>query len=118
MAMQRLESSRATWPALCAAVVAVFLFGAAAHLLEPAAAAVAPEQFLLSGPHPLRCPNCGWIEAKRELAPLAGDPHALRIYEYTLRMRDGSMSVFQETLPMSWRVGERVMLIEATGARD
>jgi len=118
MRMRRLESSRATWPALWAAVVAVFLFGAVAHFLEPAAAAVAPEPFFLSGPHPLRCPNCGWIEAKRELAPLAGDPHAPRIYEYTLRMRDGSMRVFQETLPTSWRVGDRIVLIEADGALD
>ena len=74
--------------------------------------------FLLSGPHVPRCPNCGWIEAKRELAPLAGDPHGLGIHEYTLRMPNGSMSVFQETLPTRWRLGERVMLIEATQAQD
>jgi hypothetical protein len=82
------------------------------------AADVDPPPFLLSGPHVPRCPNCGWIEAKRELAPLAGDPHELRIYEYTLRMANGSMSVFQETLPTSWRLGERVMLIEAPEALD
>ena len=43
------------------------------------------------------------------------DLHAVKIYEYTLRMADGSVSLFQETLPTSWRVGERVMLIEAAG---
>ena len=111
-AVPRRQSSRAAWPALCAAAGGVIVFGALLHVLEPTAAAAAQEPFLLSGPHPLRCPSCGWIEAKRELAPLAGDPHALRIYEYTLRMRDGSLRVFQETLPTSWRVGERVILIE------
>jgi len=116
--MQRRQSSSGTWPVLGAAVVGVFLFGAVAHLREPAAATVAPAQFHLSGPHPLRCASCGWIEAKRELAPLAAEPRALKVYEYTLRMQDGSLSVFQETLPTSWRVGERIMLIEATGALD
>jgi len=116
--MHQRQSSSAAWPALCAAVAGVLLFGAVAHFFPPVAAGVDPAPFLLSGPHELRCPTCGWIEAKRELAPLAGDPHALSIYEYTLRMPDGSMSVFQETLPTSWRVGERIMLIEATGALD
>jgi hypothetical protein len=40
------------------------------------------------------------------------DPHALKIFEYTLRMADGSVSRFQEPQPTSWRLGERVMLIE------
>ena len=53
------------------------------------------------------CANCGWIEAKREIEP--------RVYEYTLRMGDGSSSVFQETLPATWRVGERVGVIEGRG---
>ena len=110
--MPRRQSSRAAWPALCAAAGGGIAFGALLHLLEPTAAAAALEPFLLSGPQAPRCPSCGWIEAKRELAPLAGDPHALRTYEYTLRMRDGSMRVFQETLPTSWRLGERLMLIE------
>jgi hypothetical protein len=116
--MQYRQSSSAAWPALCAAVAGVMLFGAVAHVLKPAVAAVAPDQFFLSGPHPLRCASCGWIEAKRELAPFAGDPQPLKSYEYTLRMPDGSMSVFQETLPTSWRVGERIMLIESPGAAD
>jgi hypothetical protein len=46
------------------------------------------------------CSHCGRIEAKVEIAP--------RVYEYTLRMADGSSSVFQETLPTTWRIGERV----------
>ena len=116
--MQYRQSSSATWPALCAAVAGVLLFGALAQFFLRVAADVDPPPFLLSGPHLLRCPNCGWIEAKRELAPFAGDPQPLKSYEYTLRMPDGSMSVFQETLPTSWRVGERIMLIESPGAAD
>ena len=122
------ESSTAAWPALCAAVAGVLLagvllLGAVAQLFvrvafPRVAADVDPPPLLLAGPHVPRCPNCGWIEAKRELAPLDGEPQALRIYEYTLRMQDGSMRVFQETLPASWRLGERVMLIESNGALD
>ena len=68
---------------------------------------MAPAPLLLAGPEERRhCSNCGWIEAKREVTPL--------LYEYTLRMQDGSMSVFQETLPTSWRLGERLMLIESS----
>lgn len=108
--MQYRESSDAAWPALAATVAGVVLFGALAHLLEPAPAE-APQPVLLAGPH-VGCPSCGWIEAKRELVPLLADPLAMRVYEYTLRMQDGSMSIFQETLPASWRVGERVVLVE------
>ena len=46
-----------------------------------------------------RCPHCGWIESKREIP--AG-------YEYTVRMSDGSSSVFQQALPASWRLRERL----------
>ena len=46
-----------------------------------------------------RCPHCGWIESKREIP--AG-------YEYTVRMNDGSSVVFQQALPASWRLRERL----------
>ena len=115
--MQYRQSSNAAWPALAAAAAGVVLFSAVASLLEPVAAE-APAPLLLAGPHLPRCASCGWIEAKRELVPLLADPQALRVYEYTLRMQDGSMSVFRETLPTSWRLGEGVMLIEAAGALD
>jgi len=116
--MQHRQSSSAAWPALAAAVTGVLLLGALAYSPQPPAAAADPVQFFVAGPLPRHCENCGWIEAKRELAPLAAEPHALRIYEYTLRMSDGSMSLFQETLPTSWRLGERVVLIESNGALD
>jgi hypothetical protein len=116
--MQRRQSSNGTWPVLGAAVAGAMLFGALAHLVKPLAAAAAPEQFSLSGPHLLRCASCGWIEAKREILPAAIDARTLQVYEYTLRMADGSVSVFQETLPTSWRLGERLMLIEASAALE
>lgn len=59
-----------------------------------------------------RCPHCAWIESKRELLSELAAPLAPRIYEYTLRRSDGSSSVFQEALPATWRVRERVVLIE------
>jgi len=59
-----------------------------------------------------RCPHCGRIESKREIVPKLADPLSPKIYEYTLRMADGSSRVFQEALPVSWRVGERLTLID------
>lgn len=70
-----------------------------------------PAQAELRVPAARHCSHCGRIESKREIAPSAADPLALRVYEYTLRMPDGSSSVFQETLPTTWRVGERVGVI-------
>src|SRR5437868_7023242 len=101
--MQRRQSSTFAWPTLCAVAVVAMLFGALADQLraKPAIAALAAAPFLLAGPALARCPSCGWIEAKREIVPQVMDLHALKIYEYTLRMADGSVSVFQETLPTS-----------------
>lgn len=63
-----------------------------------------------------RCQYCGWIEWKREIPPSAAAPHALRTYEYTVEMADGSSRVFREALPVSWRVGERLLFIDGDGA--
>lgn len=65
-----------------------------------------------------RCPHCGWIESKREVLPSTADPRALRAYEYTVRMADGSSSVFLEVLPTSWRVRERLIVIGGARALD
>lgn len=51
-----------------------------------------------------RCQHCGWIETRREVLP--------QVFEYTVRMADGSSRVFQETLPTSWRLGERLTVID------
>ena len=57
------------------------------------------------------CPHCGRIESKRKLPPDTTDPRALAVYEYTVRMTDGSSSVFEQALPATWRVGERLTVI-------
>ena len=61
----------------------------------------------LPAPVARRCAHCAWIESKREVRP--------GTYEYTTRMVDGSSSVFLETLPITWRVGERMMIIGGAG---
>ena len=73
-----------------------------------------PEQAGLRIAPVRHCAHCGRIESKREIVPRVADPLALRVYEYTLRMPDGSSRVFQETLPATWRVGERVGVIEGS----
>ena len=68
--------------------------------------------------HARRCPHCGWIESKREILPGVTDSHAARSYEYTVRMTDGSSSMFQQALPASWRLGERLTVIGGAGPLD
>lgn len=59
-----------------------------------------------------RCPHCGWIESKREILSGAADSQAFPVYEYTLRKSDGSSGVFQESLPVRWRLGEQLIFID------
>jgi hypothetical protein len=47
------------------------------------------------------------------VVPAVQERHAVRSYEYTVRMHDGSSSVFQQALPASWRLGERLTIIGA-----
>jgi len=58
---------------------------------------------------PGRCTHCGWIESKQEIGPDA-------VYEYTVRMTNGSLRVFREEPSVRWRVGERLILF--AGADD
>jgi hypothetical protein len=64
------------------------------------------------------CGHCGRIESKRELAPSVAHPWAPLVSEYTLLMPDGSRSVFRETHPAAWRVGERVGVIDGMDLPD
>ena len=80
--------------------------------------ALAPAQAELAAQAVRRCPHCGWIESKREVLPSTADPRALRAYEYTVRMADGSASVFLEVLPTSWRLRERLIVIGGTRPLD
>lgn len=75
-----------------------------------------PEQMparteLKAGPA-ARCPHCGRIESKRKLDADAAAPLAATSYEYTVRMADGSSRVFREQMPVSWRLGERLIYID------
>ena len=58
-----------------------------------------------------RCASCGWIESKREIVPAVRERHAVRAFEYTVRMSDGTSSVFQQALPATWRLQERLSII-------
>ncbi|HUQ76706.1 MAG TPA: hypothetical protein VM183_18450 [Burkholderiales bacterium] len=108
--MQYSQSSGMAWAPLGSLVVGVALLGTLPYLLRPELAVALPQEFFISGPALLRCPTCGWIEGKREIAP--------QVFEYTLRMGDGSVSVFQETLPTTWHVGERMLVIEGVDSPE
>ena len=58
------------------------------------------------------CPHCAWVEARREIVPVLVQPGAARVYEYTVRMSDGSSRVFLETMPAGWRLRERLIVID------
>jgi hypothetical protein len=60
-----------------------------------------------------RCPHCGRIESRRKLGAGIADPLAAPSYEYTVRMADGSSRVFREQMPVNWRLGERLVYIDA-----
>lgn len=59
-----------------------------------------------------RCLHCGRIAQRIEIPRSAADSRSLRTYEYTVAMADGSSRVFREQLPVSWRVGERLLFID------
>ena len=116
------------WPALCAAGAFAALFGAIGIALGAAwlpgstrideKAAMPPALVELTIGAGRRCAHCGWIESKREIPPGAADSRAPGSYEYTVRMTDGSSSVFQQALPASWRFGERLTVIGGVGPLD
>jgi hypothetical protein len=78
-------------------------------LVDEAGEAPAPAGLVLGSER--RCLHCGRIESKRKVPPGTTDPQALAVYEYTVRMTDGSSSIFEQALPASWRVGERLTVI-------
>jgi len=112
---------------LYAAAAAAVLFGAIGIALDvawvprltgAALPAVAPPALVqLAVQAVQRCPHCGWIESKQRIVSSLADPQSLGIYEYTVRMADGSSRIFRETLPATWRLGERLTLIDGTDLR-
>jgi hypothetical protein len=97
---------------LLSALLLPSLAGCEAGIDEEASALLAPAKLTTHSAR--RCPHCGWIESKREILSEVDAPLVPRIYEYTLRRADGSSSLFQEALPTTWRVRERVVVIEGT----
>lgn len=99
-------------PGFMAAAVLCALVPMLATVLQPAArpvqvaaplpAAVAPE------PPRIRCPGCGVVEAIRPLPPVGGVPAG---YEFTVRLRDGSIRTSLMSGQTSWRVGDRIILL-------
>jgi hypothetical protein len=62
----------------------------------------------------LKCAGCGMVESMRPRVSDAAD--ASERYEVTVRMKDGTIRVIPDANPGSWRIGERVTLIEGEGA--
>ena len=109
--MQLRQYSAAIWPVLGRDARRGALERSDAFPGPQAPLALAPE-FFVGGPAPLKCPSCGWIEGKREIVPETMDRSAPKTYEYTLRMTDGSTSLFRETMPTKWHLGERMTLVK------
>jgi hypothetical protein len=101
---------------LLSALLLPALAGCETVIDEQAATLLAPAE--VPAREARRCPQCGWIESKREILPEVADPLVARIYEYTLRRANGSLSVFRETLPATWRLGERVVVIDGTDPKN
>ena len=79
---------------------------------ESSSASVAP----VSAPDaPRRCTHCGWIESKQQIQLDVANVSAPPVYEYTVRMDNGSLRVFREGPAVRWRVGERLMLLAGAG---
>jgi hypothetical protein len=97
-------------------VVTILLLTSLISACEPAMEASDALLVELTLPRARHCGNCGWIESKRHIVPIPADSPGAAIYEYTLRMPDGSSSLFLDTLPASWRLGERVGVIQGSGA--
>jgi len=105
-------SKRSAW-LLPGALVGAFLFlllgagGAALYVVSLSTPAAPGEPAV---PAAGRCAYCGWIESKREVLP--------GVYEYTARMSDGTSRVFREPLPTTWRLCERMLVIDGAVTPD
>ena len=72
------------------------------RVAAPLPAEVAPE------PPRSRCPGCGVVEAIRPLSTVAGTPDS---FEFTVRLRDGSLRTSTTQGRGSWRVGDSIILM-------
>jgi hypothetical protein len=99
-------------PVLC--VPALFL--AAAFLApSPTGFAVddAPAVIPLATEHPrTRCEGCGVVEAIRIIDGVGTEPAT---YEFTVRLKDGSVRTSVTATSARWRVGDRIIVMGGTG---
>jgi hypothetical protein len=109
---QSFWSPQSSWSLVMGAAALVLLLTTAA--ISFAVIAMAPEAIpdaKPDAPATRRCPECGWIESKRDIASGA-DNRAIRIQEYTVRMVDGSSRVFTGGPSDRWRLGESLKFID------
>lgn len=58
-----------------------------------------------------RCADCGVIAGVRDLG-VEGETKRPGVYEFTLRLADGSTRVVTDANPAAWRLGERASIID------
>lgn len=69
----------------------------------------------------VKCPECGVVESRREIAPINGetfDATSVRNVEVTLRMKNGTSRQFMDANASNWRLGERVIVIGSTPQQE
>ena len=60
-----------------------------------------------------RCAGCGFVESIRHVEAAGLVPAA---YEFTVRMRDGSVQTSSDSSAGKWLVGDRIILVGGTKA--
>jgi hypothetical protein len=60
-----------------------------------------------------RCETCGVLLHVQKIEPLGGEPAA---YEFTVRLRDGSLRTQRSASAGNWRSGDRIMLLGGSKA--
>jgi hypothetical protein len=79
------------------------------RVAAPLPAEVAPE------PPRSRCPGCGVVQAIRPLSTVTGVSDN---FEFTVRLRDGSLRISTAQGQGSWRVGDSIILMGGDADRD
>ena len=104
---------------MLAASVLCVLVPAFLQALQPAAWHVRVATPLPAEAEPVpprnRCPGCGVVAGIRPLAAAAGAPAS---FEFTVRLRDGTLRTSTTSVQGSWRVGDGIILIGGDADHD